>query len=129
MKNLKRSITFILLLGMIWGCSTAPEDPAARAERLGKQLRCPVCRGVPIADSPAELAQQMMGTVRAQIAAGKSDAEILSYFEERYGEWALLQPKAEGANLLIWILPLGFIMAGAIFIVWQLGKQRDLGEA
>ena len=70
----------------------------------------------------------MMATVRSQIASGKSNEEILGYFEERYGEWALLQPKAEGANLLIWILPVVFIFCGGILILWQMRKQRATSD-
>lgn len=115
----------LVLLFCVMACSQPPEDPNERAERIGKQLRCPVCRGVPIADSPAKLAVEMMGLVRIQIAQGKSDAEIFRYFEERYGEWALLQPKAEGMNLLIWILPALFLVGGGIFILYQAKKEKE----
>lgn len=115
---------FLVLALMTLACEKPAEDPGARAERIGKQLRCPVCRGVPIADSPSKLAVEMMGIVRDKIAEGKSDQEILVYFEERYGEWALLKPKAQGANLLIWILPVLFIVGGAIFIFYQTRREK-----
>ncbi len=84
---------FLFGAGMIWllgACHHEPEQAEARVARLGGQIRCPVCRGVAIADSPSALANQMMEIVRQQVIDGKSDAEILKYFEERYGEWALL---------------------------------------
>lgn len=87
-----------------------------RVARLGNALRCPVCRGVAIADSPAEMARRMMEEVRTQVAEGKSDEEILSFFEARYGEWSLLQPKATGENLIIWLLPLFFLACGGVYI-------------
>ena len=95
-----------------------------RIARLGHMIRCPVCRGVPIADSPSEIAGEMMQIVRQQVAAGKGDAEILKYFEDRYGEWALLEPKAEGMNLAIWILPGLVFVGGGVGIVLRLKKQR-----
>lgn len=113
-----------IVVSFFWNCGASPNDPEARAERIGQQLRCPVCRGVPIADSPSELARQMMDVVRQQIAEGKSDKEIFKYFEERYGEWALLKPKPEGMNLAIWILPAGFLLGGAAVIVMRLKKRR-----
>lgn len=115
---------FVFLLVCLFACAEAPNDPASRAERIGSRLRCPVCRGVPIADSPSALAQEMMGVVRRQIAAGKSDEEILAYFEYRYGEWALLEPKAEGMNLAIWILPALVLVGGAGGIILRLRKKR-----
>lgn len=105
------------------GLVTEKIDPEARAERIGSQLRCPVCRGVPIADSPAALAQEMMTLVRQQVAEGKSDEEIFRYFEERYGEWALLRPKAEGINLVVWILPILFLVGGTGLILFRLKRR------
>lgn len=113
----------IFLCGLFVSCHRAPTDPEARARFIGAQIRCPVCRGVPIAESPAELATEMMGVVREQIAGGKSDAEIFQCFEDRYGEWALLQPKPVGMNLLVWILPAGFLLGGAAIIVARVRKH------
>lgn len=115
---------FFVIALFVLSCEKPSMDPEARAVRLGGQLRCPVCRGVPIADSPAELAKQMMQVVHEQIALGKTDEEILHYFEKRYGEWALLKPKAEGMNLSVWILPFLFILGGAVFIIIQVRKQK-----
>src|SRR6516162_6466204 len=72
----------------------------ARVQKLGKQLRCAVCQGLSIADSPASMARAQLDKVRELVAAGKSDEEIQSYFVERYGEWVLLQPRAAGINWL-----------------------------
>jgi cytochrome c-type biogenesis protein CcmH len=98
-------------------------NPEIRAEWIGSQLRCPVCRGVPIVDSPAVLAQEMMAVVRQQIAEGKTDDEIFRHFEERYGEWALLRPKAEGMNLAVWILPILFLLGGTGLILFRLKRR------
>ncbi|MBI2982321.1 MAG: cytochrome c-type biogenesis protein CcmH [Deltaproteobacteria bacterium] len=114
-------VTFLL----VWtACAQSPLTPEERAERIGKQLRCPVCRGVPIAESPSTLAVEMMTVVRAQVQAGKSDEEILKYFEERYGEWVLLEPKPEGMNLAIWLLPLLVFLGGGVFIVVAANKKK-----
>ncbi|MDO8461971.1 MAG: cytochrome c-type biogenesis protein CcmH [Deltaproteobacteria bacterium] len=120
MKKILFSILFFTTVGFA-AASLSPGEEE-RAQKLGHQLRCPVCRGVAIAESPAELANKMMASVREQIVEGKSDQEILYYFEERYGEWALLQPKAEGINLAIWILPALFVIGGAGIILYRLKK-------
>lgn len=72
---------------------------------IGQLLRCPVCQGMPISDSPADMAQSMMAKVRSMHAEGKSENEILKYFTDRYGEWVVLRPKASGLNWLVWLLP------------------------
>lgn len=89
----------------------------ARTRNLAAQLRCPVCQGLSLQDSPSELSQQMRDVVRAQIELGKSDEEVKAYFVGRYGEWILMEPKARGFNLLIYILPfLGLLAGGAVLV-------------
>jgi cytochrome c-type biogenesis protein CcmH len=119
------TLVFLGIFILLTACGKRELDPEARVEKLGSEIRCPVCRGVPIADSPSTLALEMMQVLREQIAQGKSDEEVLKYFEERYGEWALLKPKPEGMNLVIWILPALFLLGGGVGIVIRLKK----GEA
>ena len=114
----------ILLIGLpvLAGANIPDQDLEHRARAIAGQLRCPVCRGIPIAESPSELASDMMGVIRKKLAEGESEEEILSYFEDRYGEWILLQPKAEGINLLVWLLPGALLLGGAIFLSLRILK-------
>ena len=84
----------------------------ARTSAVASELRCPVCQGVSIQDSPSELAQQMRSLVKEQLAAGKSPDDVRAYFVSKYGEWILLEPKARGFNLLVYALPVLLIMGG-----------------
>lgn len=95
------------------------EDPAleARATALADELRCPVCQGLSIHDSPSPLAQDMKDLIRAQIAAGATDDEVRDYFVSKYGEWVLLEPRAEGLNLLVYVLPALALLGGAALIL------------
>lgn len=95
------------------------EDPAleARATRLAQELRCPVCQGLAIHDSPSPLAQDMRDLIRAQVAAGATDDDVRQYFISKYGEWVLLEPKPEGFNLLVYLLPALALLAGGGLIV------------
>lgn len=88
-----------------------------RTSAVASQLRCPVCQGLSIQDSPSELAQQMRGVVRDQLAAGRSPEEVKRYFIEKYGEWILLEPEAHGFNMLVYILPVAAVIVGAAVIV------------
>lgn len=94
-------------------------DPVldAATAAVAAQLRCPVCQGVAIQDSPSELAQQMRMVVKEQLASGKSPDEVKEYFVSKYGEWILLEPKAAGFNILIYALPVLLVLGGAVFLV------------
>jgi cytochrome c-type biogenesis protein CcmH len=103
--------------------SGADETPLApdqeeRVHRLGKELRCAVCQGLSIADSPAAMARSQLGMVRQLVAQGKTDREIKEYFVARYGEWALLEPPARGVAWLAWALPILVVVAGVGLVVW-----------
>jgi cytochrome c-type biogenesis protein CcmH len=90
------------------------DDPLLedRARELSKGLRCLVCQNESIDDSDAALARDLRLLVRERLVAGDSDEEVLDFVVERYGEFALLQPKFGGSNLVMWIAgPLGLLFA------------------
>jgi cytochrome c-type biogenesis protein CcmH len=98
---------------------------------IGKQLRCPVCQGMPIAESPSQMAQDMMLRVREMVAEGKDEKTILDSFVASYGEWVLLKPRAEGFNILVWVgPPLGLLIG--LLLVWRAvrrGPKEPKGSA
>lgn len=89
----------------------------ARTSALSSHLRCVVCQGLSIEDSPSELARQMRDIVKEQLRSGKSEEEVRAYFISKYGEWILLEPKARGFNLLVYALPALALLAGVALIV------------
>jgi cytochrome c-type biogenesis protein CcmH len=102
-----------------------PLAPAleARVQTLGKELRCAVCQGLSVADSPSSMARAQLDKIRELVAEGKSDQEVHDYFVARYGEWVLLQPKAEGVNLLVWLGPVALLLGGAFVIFRQVRRE------
>lgn len=89
----------------------------ARTSAVASELRCPVCQGLSIQDSPSDLAQSMRAVVRDQLAQGKSAGEVKAYFVAKYGEWILLAPSASGFNLLAYLLPAVALIGGGVVIV------------
>ena len=89
----------------------------ARVQLVGKQLRCAVCQGVSIADSPASMARAQLDKVRELVTAGKTDQEIYDYFVERYGEWALMEPRKSGVTLGLWLAPVLLLVLGVLLII------------
>lgn len=100
----------------------ASPDIEAQVREITSQLRCPVCQGLSVGDSPSELANEMRTLVREQLQQGKTPAEVLDYFVQRYGEWILLAPPKRGFNLVIWLSPFVLLPIGAVAI--YLGARR-----
>lgn len=100
-----------------------------QVKEVASQLRCVVCQGTSIQDSPSTLAQEMRGVVREQLAAGRTPEEVFDYFVERYGEWVLLRPKASGVNLLVYLLPVAAIVGGAAFVYLKARKWTNASAA
>src|SRR5262245_7168562 len=94
----------------------------ARVKEVASQLRCPVCQGLSLQDSPTELSQEMKDVVRDQLAAGKSPDEVKRYFVAKYGEWILLEPKPTGFNLAVYALPIGMLLGGALVITFAVRR-------
>jgi cytochrome c-type biogenesis protein CcmH len=80
------------------------DDPRLeeRAREISKGLRCLVCRNENIDDSNAELARDLRLLVRERLAAGDSDAEVVDFVTDRYGEYVLLTPTTGGSNWILW---------------------------
>ncbi len=99
--------------------STPKSDSSleARTTAVASTLRCPVCQGESIQDSPSELAQQMRSVVRDRLRAGQTPDQVRSYFVSRYGEWILLEPKMTGLNIALYVLPVVLVVGGLILIV------------
>lgn len=89
----------------------------AKTRAVASQLRCPVCQGLSLQDSPSELSQEMRDLVREQLAAGKSPDEVKQYFVNRYGEWILLDPQAHGFNWLVYALPVLLLLGGGAVLL------------
>jgi len=97
---------------------------AARGVKLSEKLRCLVCQNQSIADSNAELAQDLRGQIREQIAAGKTDDEIIAYMVARYGDFVLYEPPLKATTVLLWAGPALLILGGFAGLTRFLAARR-----
>ena len=96
-----------------------------RTNEVGHLLRCPVCQGMAISDSPAEMAVNMKGQVRELLARGYTEEQILKYFELSYGQFVLLKPKFEGVTGMVWILPVIALLIGGAVVFFKFRKLEQ----
>ena len=89
----------------------------SQTNAVAATLRCPVCQGESIQDSPSTLAQQMKSVVRERLRSGESPEEVKAYFVARYGEWILLEPRLTGLNIALYLLPVVLIIGGLLLVV------------
>ena len=101
----------------------------ARTEEVGALLRCPVCQGLSVSDSPSSMALKMKAQVKEMLAAGYEQGQILSYFERSYGEFVRLEPPLRGVNWLVWLAPLLGLVGGAAVVIWALRRMRPAAKA
>ncbi|MCE6968112.1 cytochrome c-type biogenesis protein [Cereibacter sphaeroides] len=126
----------LLLMGLLAGPALAVQpdevlpDPAleARARDISQGLRCLVCRNENIDDSNAQLARDLRLLVRERLVAGDSDAEVMDFVVDRYGEYVLLNPTAGGANLILWIAGPAMLTAGLGIAALYLRRRRNAPE-
>ena len=108
----------VLAAGVAWAARPQPLTAAERVDCISAELRCPVCQGLSVADSPSETARSMRALVAQRVAEGRSDDEIRAEFVRSYGDWILLSPPLLSANGLVWLAPLLAIAFGA-WLAWR----------
>ena len=103
------------------------EDPVleAQARELDHAMRCVVCQSESVASSNAQWAIDTRRVIREQVAAGQTNAQIMDFFVERYGEFVLMTPRTSGSNWLLWAAgPLMFLVAAGVGIGYIRGRAR-----
>lgn len=127
------ALVLVLLASPLWAVlpDEVLDDPAleARARELSKGLRCLVCRNESIDESSADLARDLRLLVRERLVAGDSDAEVIAFIVDRFGEYVLLRPTATGSNWLLWAAgPLMLLLAAGIGYGYLRGRARGDAE-
>lgn len=125
-------VTLVLAAFVVVSLITADPVDQDRAERIGKQVRCPACEGESIAESPSSYAADMMGYVREMITEGLSDRQILDRLMAAYPRSQMLDPPFQARTALLWALPAAALATGLILARHRLRKPippGSIGEA
>tara|TARA_Y100000992_G_scaffold199569_1_gene135943 strand:- start:260 stop:625 length:366 start_codon:yes stop_codon:yes gene_type:complete len=85
--------------------------------KITKNLRCLICQGQSVYDSDSEFANSLKIIVEKKISEGASEKQIYKFFQDKYGEWILYDPKFNKKTYFLWLLPiLMFMIGGAIIL-------------
>jgi cytochrome c-type biogenesis protein CcmH/NrfF len=95
----------------------APDPAEDRARALGERIRCPVCQGESIADSPSDSARDMMDLVRTRIEEGRTDQQIIEELVASFSGSVLLDPPPRGSTIWLWVLPVAAIGVGTAVVL------------
>ena len=121
MKYLKYIIILFLISNI--NLSFADEQEIKLQNKITKNLRCLICQGQSIYDSDSQFAISLKILVEKKLSEGLSEKEIYEYFENKYGEWILYDPKFNKNTYLLWFLPLLILLLGGAIIVKKLIKN------
>ena len=110
--------SLIILAAVLLVLVATGETPDDRVERIGQSIKCPVCQGESIADSPATMAIDMMALVSERVDQGASDDEIVDELLASFSGALLLDPPASGATLALWLAPILALVIGVVVVLW-----------
>ena len=91
---------------------------------LAHELRCLVCQNQTLADSNAPLAVDLRNQIREQLAAGKSERDVIDFMVARYGDFVLYRPPFKASTFVLWVGPFVILLLGLAFLVRRLVKRR-----
>ncbi|HUC16213.1 MAG TPA: cytochrome c-type biogenesis protein [Acetobacteraceae bacterium] len=126
---MRRLAIFLLFLAVtLPALAAAPaltQAQEARAERIGSQLRCVVCQNESVEESNASLAADIRRIIREQVAAGRTNHEIMQWMTARYGDFIRLDPPFNQLTLLLWSIPVLAPAAGLATALLAARRRRS----
>lgn len=109
------------VVALVMASHGSPPTVDQRAHRLDRELRCPVCQGLSVADSPSSTSAAIAADVRRRVVAGETDQEIRDAYVARYGRWILLTPSG-GVGAGAVLLPIVGLLAAGTAIGFSLRR-------
>ena len=100
-----------------------------RVMNLAQELRCLVCQNETLADSQAPLAADLRNQIREQLAAGKSEQDVVEFLVARYGDFVLYRPPLKASTVFLWTGPFLFLAIGAFVLVRFVRRRRSAEPA
>ncbi len=98
----------------------AQEPNFDQVNRIAKQLNCPTCAGINLADCRTQTCAQWREQISDLLKEGYTEPEVLDYFVTQYGVQVLQEPPKSGLTLSLWLLPILLLLAGAVWLFYTM---------
>ncbi len=123
------TLAVVAALGFGMRTDDKPKSIQQRALEIASRVKCPSCQGLSVAQSKTPVSLGILDEIERQLGAGQSDAQVMEYLSERYGNDLLINPPATGLGSIVWIAPI-IVTAGAFFaLIMALRRWRRPGTA
>jgi len=127
----KLYIVFLLVIPVQANTADIPFDFSNTAQeqqykQLIEELRCLVCQNQSLADSSADLAQDLRNEIFQMIVDGKSDKEIINFLVARYGDFVLYKPPLNPSTLLLWFGPFILLIAAVFTAIIIVRRRKEM---
>jgi cytochrome c-type biogenesis protein CcmH len=97
-----------------------------RYQQLLEELRCLVCQNQTLADSHADLAQDLRNEVYKMVAAGQTNDNIIEFLVSRYGDFVLYRPPLKWTTILLWFGPFALLLYGLVSVYRFVRKSKTV---
>jgi cytochrome c-type biogenesis protein CcmH len=133
------AIGWLLLVGAValaaYGTPSQTASLDVRTRAVAQDLRCLVCQGESVADSPSDFATTVRALIRQRLREGQSPDQIESFLVSRYGDRILMAPPTRGIGDIAWLAP-PLLLLGGLGLLFTLvadwrrhgGQAAEAGE-
>jgi cytochrome c-type biogenesis protein CcmH len=114
---------------------TVSPEYEERYEHLLSELRCLVCQNQTVAESPADLSNDLRIEVKEMLERGATDQEVLDFMSDRYGDFVLYNPPVKPRTYLLWVGPFVLLIGAVMYALLLVNKRsktvvdKDLNDS
>ena len=119
------SISLALALAFSGFAQISDSEVEERAKEVGRSLRCVVCQNQSIDESDAPLAADMRKLVRVRLKEGDSNAQVIDYMQQRYGDYVLLKPPVQANTYILWFAPFLLLLGALVWFFLRASKREE----
>lgn len=116
---MRRALLLLVLPSLLAAQEVTARYPAPverEASRLFTRILSPYCPGLTLTTCPSPEAEVLRDSIRAELAAGRTPADVLDDLEARFGPGIHASPPRRGVGLLAWAAP-AFVLALAALLL------------